>query len=458
MNPRSWTKLLGKMKKIFKKEEKEEAVRLYEKGMGCQTISRIIKANPGTILRWVNLYNKFGEIKDYGHYHPVSAKEKVRLVSMYKRENVSLEQFALKHDIPRSSFSKWVLQTRVSLQQKSRNHGKEKDRKDSRTKADREAAGTDSKITGRSGFAKKIASLSKCKNATKQEIVIAIDSLRHKYPLTMLLDIKKMARSTFYYQLNRINKDKYSDLKKIIAEISRKNKSYGYRRIVCQLKNERNITVNHKLVLKLMNEMQIKVSKPRRHYHSYKGTVGSIADNLIARNFKTGSPDSKWTTDISQININGDKLYLSVILDMFNSEVVTYKISSHPDLKLVLSMLDSAIKNHKCSGKLILHSDQGWHYQHPMYCRKLKEHQIIQSMSRKGNCYDNAIMESFFGVMKNELLYVKDFESKDEFIKAFKDYVDYYNNDRIKLRLETSPVNYRMSFINNKNEFFNINV
>ena len=121
-------------------------------------------------------------------------------------------------------------------------------------------------------------------------------------------------------------------------------------------------------------------------------------------------------------------------------------------------MLDSAIKNHKCSGKLILHSDQGWHYQHPMYCRKLKEHQIIQSMSRKGNCYDNAIMESFFGVMKNELLYVKDFESKDEFIKAFKDYVDYYNNDRIKLRLETSPVNYRMSFINNKNEFFNINV
>lgn len=196
-----------------------------------------------------------------------------------------------------------------------------------------------------------------------------------------------------------------------------------------------------------MKEEGLKNVRKRCKYRSYKGEVGKTAPNRLKRNFNTKAPNRKWTTDVTQINIGADKCYLSSILDMYNGEIVSYAISDHPDLKMVLDMLDGAFTQGRDWKRLILHSDQGWHYQHAIYQKSLKDHKVIQSMSRKGNCLDNAMMENFFGIMKSELLYPGKYTSADVFIKDLVDYIEYYNNERIKLRLKgMSPVQYRTQF------------
>ena len=122
---------------------------------------------------------------------------------------------------------------------------------------------------------------------------------------------------------------------------------------------------------------------------------------MIERGFKANAPNRKWATDVTQINIGSVKLYLSPILDMFNGEIISYNISRSPNLEQVYDMLNKAFEMHQNLNGLILHSDQGWQYQHSGYRNLLEERNIIQSMSRKGNCLDNAMVENFFGIMKS---------------------------------------------------------
>ena len=260
-----------------------------------------------------------------------------------------------------------------------------------------------------------------------------------------MLRINGMARSTFYYHVKRLGaSDGYDDVRLRIQSIYYKHKGrYGYRRITAELCNE-DLIINHKTVRKLMCQMGLKAKRRKQHYHSYKGDIGKIAPNILERDFAASRPNQKWTTDVTQVNIHDRKLYLSPILDMFNGEIISYTISSSPDLKMVMSMLNKAFKKVKDTEGMIMHSDQGWHYQHMRYQQALKDHGIIQSMSRKGNCLDNSMMENFFGLMKTELLYLHDWSSVEEFEKELRSYIHYYNYDRIKLRLKgKSPVQYR---------------
>ena len=153
-----------------------------------------------------------------------------------------------------------------------------------------------------------------------------------------------------------------------------------------------------------MSQMGLKAKTKKRHYHSYKGEIGKIAPNVLERDFCADRPNQKWATDVTQVCINDRKLYLSPILDMFDGGIISYTISASPNLKMVTSMLKKAFKKYPQTGGLTLHSDQGWHYQHATYQKMLRNHDIIQSMSRKGNCLDNAVIENF-GLMKNKLLY-----------------------------------------------------
>ncbi|MDE5567992.1 MAG: IS3 family transposase, partial [Muribaculaceae bacterium] len=206
----------------------------------------------------------------------------------------------------------------------------------------------------------------------------------------------------------------------------------------------RDKAINHKTVQKLMQSMGLKSQIRKVRYRSYKGTVGKTAPNIINRNFTASAPNQKWATDITQINIGNTKLYLSSILDMYNGEIISYNISKSPNLEQVCDMLDKAFAKYDNLDGLIIHSDQGWQYQHYGYRQRLKQRNITQSMSRKGNCLDNAMAENFFGIMKSELLYAETFESPEAFIKALDEYIDYYNNKRIKSRLKgKSPVKYR---------------
>lgn len=259
-----------------------------------------------------------------------------------------------------------------------------------------------------------------------------------------------MARSVFYYHLKNGNKEqKYTEEREAIYNIYHTNKGrYGYRRILLELKNQ-GFIINHKTVRKLMMEMGLKCTIRKVRYRSYKGIVGHIAANIINRDFTTNAPNRKWCTDVTQLNINSTKLYFSPIIDLFNGEIISYNISQNPNLEQVYDMLDKAFANFDKLDGLILHSDQGWQYQHFGYMNRLKERNIIQSMSRKGNCLDNAVIENFFGIMKSELLYNESFSSVDNFVVALEKYIDYYNNTRIKSKLNgKSPVQYRLVYQN----------
>ena len=240
-------------------------------------------------------------------------------------------------------------------------------------------------------------------------------------------------------------KDKYAAEKADIVEIYNANKGiYGYRRITEQLK-KKGYSINHKTVLKLMKSLNLrgKQSKSGR-YHSYKGEVGKIADNLLKRDFTANEPFEKLTTDVTEFKVCNDKVYLSPILDLFNREVVSYSISLSPNLQQVRDMLAGLFAKLPNGAKPIFHSDQGWQYQHAEYQQLLAEHNITQSMSRKGNCMDNGAMENFFGRLKVEMFYGEQFESVDDFIMALDNYIHYYNNERISLKLKgMSPVQYR---------------
>lgn len=176
-----------------------------------------------------------------------------------------------------------------------------------------------------------------------------------------------------------------------------------------------------------------------KKYRSYRGEVGKIAPNLLNRDFRADRLNQKWVTDVTESSLFGEKLYLSPILDLHSSDLVSYTISERPVLSTVTTMLDKAFEKIPDNTNLILHSDQRWQYQHKQYQRMLQEKGIRQSMSRKGNCLDNAVIENFFGLLKSELLYLQEFQSMEHFKQELVDYLDYYNNRRIKAMLKGLP-------------------
>ena len=270
-----------------------------------------------------------------------------------------------------------------------------------------------------------------------------------EFPLETLLKIIKLARSTYYYQLKQLDKsDKNHDIKAEIQVIFTEHKeNYGYRRVTLELRN-RGFVVNHKKVQRLMKILGLSARiRRKRKYSSYQGEVGKKADNLIQRQFEASKPMEKCYTDVTEFAIpaSSQKLYLSPILDGFNSEIIAYNLSTSPNLIQVKDMLEQTFTEEHYENT-ILHSDQGWQYQHDFYHLFLESKGIQPSMSRKGNSPDNGMMESFFGILKSEMFYgyEKSFTSLEQLEQAIVDYIDYYNNKRIKVKLKgLSPVQYR---------------
>ena len=270
-----------------------------------------------------------------------------------------------------------------------------------------------------------------------------------EFSLDILLKAIKLARSTYYYHLKQLDKpDKDQELKAEIQSIFIEHKgNYGYRRIYLELRN-RGYLVNHKRVQRLMKVLNLQAKmRQKRKYSSHKGDVGKKAENLIQRQFEGSKTMEKCYTDVTEFAIpaSTQKLYLSPVLDGFNSEIIAYNLSTSPNLEQVKTMLEQAFTE-KHYENTILHSDQGWQYQHDSYHQFLESKGIQASMSRKGNSPDNGMMESFFGILKSEMFYgyEKSFQSLKQLEQAIVDYIDYYNNKRIKVKLKgLSPVQYR---------------
>ncbi len=270
-----------------------------------------------------------------------------------------------------------------------------------------------------------------------------------EFSLDILLKAIKLARSTYYYHLKQLDKpDKDQELKAEVQLIFIEHKgNYGYRRIHLELRN-RGYLVNQKRVQRLMKVLNLQAKmRQKRKYSSH----GKKADNLIQRQFEGSKTMEKCYTDVTEFAIpnSTQKLYLSPVLDGFNSEIIAYNLSTSPNLAQVKTMLEQSFTE-KHYENTILHSDQGWQYQHDAYHRFLESKGIQASMSRKGNSPDNGMMESFFGILKSEKFYgyEKSFQSLKQLEQAIVDYIDYYNNKRIKVKLKgLSPVQYRLGSV-----------
>lgn len=277
--------------------------------------------------------------------------------------------------------------------------------------------------------------------AEKAQLVL---ELRQDHDLSDLLRVAGLARSTFYYQAKvQMAGDKYAGLKSRIREIYERHKGrYGYRRVTAELRRVGQ-AINHKTVQRLMQALGLKSLVRPKKYRSYRGELAQVP-NLLERRFRAERPNQKWVTDVTEFNVQGDKLYLSPVMDLYNGEIIAYETQRRPHFRLVGNMLRKALVKLAPRDAPLLHSDQGWQYQMPAYRRQLAARGLTQSMSRKGNCLDNAAMESFFGTLKSEFFYLNKFASVEQLRDGLHRYIHYYNHQRIKTKLKgLSPVQYR---------------
>lgn len=262
----------------------------------------------------------------------------------------------------------------------------------------------------------------------------------------MMSDIAGSSPSGFYKWLqNRGRPDKDEKIRAILQTEHRRLRGvYGYRRMRILLVKKHGIPQNGKKIYRILKEMGLQARVRRRRVnYPFIGQGTEVHPNILARQFWADGPDRKWVTDITVIVQNGQRYYLSVIMDLFNREVVAYKMARHMDLSLVMESVKEAIGGKKTDG-LLIHSDQGGHYTSPAYGMFLRKRGIVQSMSGRGNCLDNASMENFFGHLKSELIYNRRFSCGEELTKSIKDYIGFYNNERIQEKLnKMAPVEYR---------------
>ena len=296
-----------------------------------------------------------------------------------------------------------------------------------------------------------------------------IDELRLSHKLNKILKVAGLSKSTYEYYKSRkhlnsiqnkaIKEDKI--LSVVIPIFTHHKKRYGSRRVILSAKDKLQ-GINHKTIERVMSENNLKALQGNNgKYHSYKGDNGEIKTNLLlsketvnnkeklVRHFGANKPNQIWTTDVSEFKYPGGKLYLSPIFDMYDQSIISYDISTSPDFIQIKRMIDAAFNKYPNLEGLIFHSDQGWQYQHKTYQKLLEEKGIKQSFSRKGNCMDNSPMENFFGIMKNEMYYGYTYSSKEELLRAMKEYIEYYNNERINIKRKgLSPLAYRLKSFN----------
>lgn len=285
---------------------------------------------------------------------------------------------------------------------------------------------------------------------TNREKVCLIDALRNKYKLNELLSVLCISKSSYCYQARCLKReDKYKELRDLIRTLfSNSKERYGYRRIHCLLKRN-GIIVSEKIVRRIMNDEELIVKMPKKHkYSSYKGEISPEVDNVINRDFSASLPNQKWLTDITEFHIPAGKVYLSPIIDCFDGMVVSWTIGTSPNADLVNTMLKNAIGTLTELDHPMVHSDRGCHYRWPDWINIMEKAKLTRSMSKKGCSPDNSACEGFFGRLKNEMFYNRNWNriTIESFIEEVNNYMHWYNEERIKMSLGgMSPLEYRHS-------------
>jgi len=381
------------------------------------------------IRRWVKLYKLHGaQILKHDKSKQFSIKQKLKIIKEFNKGRTYTE-LSLELGIEKAVVMSWVkkynLYGEEGLKSRRGFHGKSKK------------------------TLKKIK-----KEKTLLEKIRHIEDLKDRSNKTLKSYLKeyRIPKSTYHYNLKRKtyrekNEYLYFVVKKIFES---SNNTYGINRIKIALANEYGLVINKKKILRIMRDQNLKVKLQKGKYKSYKGKRGVICDNLIHRNFKADRPLQKITTDVTEFNLPFGKVYLQTYLDMYNDEILCYQISDNITFIQTRRLFEKLVKKYKDKLKFtIFHSDQGWQYQTEWYQNQIKELDCFQSMSRKGNCLDNSVMENFFGRLKMEMFYGNEYKFKNyrHFKLSLEKYIYFYNNIRIKTKYKTSPIFYRNRFV-----------
>ncbi|HAI5420762.1 TPA: IS3-like element IS1397 family transposase [Escherichia coli] len=437
-------------------EVKLAAVNHYLAGhAGIISTAKLFQLSHTSLSHWINLFLLHGpRALDCRHKRSYSPEDKLCVVLYALGHSESLPRVAARFNIPsHNTVKNWIKGYRKSGNEACIRRRKEKSMTRSDDTHENEANMTPEEMKNELRYLRAENAYLKAmqehllekKPPGAGEKTKVIRSLRCGHCQSDLLKAAGLARSTLYYQLSlQKAKDKYADVKQLIASIFHEHRGcYGYRRIHCELQ-KRGLKFSGKTVRKLMQQLGLKSPVRLKKYRSYRGNMGLAAENILQRQFKAEAPCEKWVTDITEFRAGGQKLYLSPILDFFNGEIVAWETACRPTEELVKRMLNKGLESLAEGEKPLLHSDQGWHYRIKSYQSALADRGLVQSMSRKGNCLDNAVMENFFGHLKEEMYYRRDYRNVEELENAVNEYITYWNQKRIKLSLGgLSPVEYR---------------
>lgn len=307
-------------------------------------------------------------------------------------------------------------------------------------------------LRGTIDLLKKDPGLSAEAMSNKEKTILA-NALRPRYPLKEIIAFLKISKSSYEYQACALKRaDKYADLRIKVREIFEENDAArGYRFIWAELRKlAEPVYVSEKVIRRIMvaDGMFVPYAKKKRHYSSYKGEISEAPENLLKRDFSAAAPNVKWLTDITEFKVGAAKCYLSPVVDCFDGMVVAWTASTHPNAQLVNTMLEDAATTLGEEDAPVLHSDRGCHYRWPGWIALTEKHGITRSMSKIGCSPDNSACEGFFGRLKNEFYYYRDWTgvTTEEFIERLGNYIRRYNEKRTKKSLGwLSPLEYRNS-------------